>query len=77
MDYEELGIVEAAHIGSVPSGGSDELSKALALCRHHCALFDEGIWTSDGKRIIRCGGIPEGIMRTLAHAQLQVARWRT
>ncbi len=63
-DYEKLGILEASHIRSVQSGGSDELSNALALCPNHHALFDEGIWTTDGKTIILCEGIPEGIKRT-------------
>jgi hypothetical protein len=58
-NYEELGILEAAHIRAVAHNGNDALSNALALCPNHHALFDEGIWTVDGKRIILRKTVPK------------------
>jgi hypothetical protein len=60
-DYDELGILEAAHIRPVEHEGPDELSNALALCPNHHALLDEGIWTLDGSRIVLRDGVPHAV----------------
>jgi predicted restriction endonuclease len=63
-NYDKLGILEAAHIRSVEEEGSDELSNALALCPNHHALFDEGKWTLNGKKIIFGQRLPEEVRKT-------------
>ncbi len=63
-DYERLGILEAAYIRSVGNKGPDKLANALALCPNHHALFDEGKWTLDGKKIVLARNLPEQIRET-------------
>lgn len=65
-DYDKMGILEAAHIRSVEKQGPDDLSNALALCPNHHALFDEGKWTLNGKRIVFGQSLPEEIRKTFA-----------
>jgi hypothetical protein len=63
-NYDELGILEAAHIRPVEHGGPDELPNALALCPNHHALLDEGIWTLYGSRIVLRDGVPDAVRRS-------------
>jgi hypothetical protein len=47
VDYEALGVLEAAHVKSVASNGTDSLGNALALCPTHHSLFDALLWSFD------------------------------
>ncbi len=73
-DYEQLRILEAAHIRGVEYKGPDELSNALALCPNHHALFDEGKWTLNGKKIVLARDLPDQIRETFA-GQIK-SRWK-
>jgi putative restriction endonuclease len=65
-NYDALGVLEAAHVRRVQNDGPDTLANALALCPNHHALFDQGFWTVDGKRIVLRPGLPREIRRTFA-----------
>jgi len=67
-NYDALRILEAAHIRPAEHNGSDTLANALALCPNHHALFDEGFWTVDGKRIVLRQGLATQVRRTFRRA---------
>lgn len=60
----ELGVLEAAHIRPVRCDGPDRLSNALALCPTHHAMFDEGLWSVDGSRIVFCKKLSLAVRKT-------------
>ena len=58
INYEAMGVLEAAHIRPVKCDGPDRISNALALCPSHHAMFDEGLWSVSGTRILFCKDVP-------------------
>lgn len=63
-NYEEMGVLEAAHIRPVKCDGPDSLTNALPLCPTHHAMFDEGLWSVDGRHIVVCKIVPLAVRRT-------------
>jgi len=63
-NYEAMGVLEAAHIRPVRCDGPDRLSNALALCPTHHAMFDEGLWSVNGSRIVLCKKLPLAVRKT-------------
>ena len=66
MNYETVGILEAAHIRAVEADGPDLLGNGLALCPNHHALFDEGFWTLEDGRLVLSPQLPENLRQTFS-----------
>jgi 5-methylcytosine-specific restriction enzyme A len=66
IDYEALGILEAAHIKSVEADGPDDLSNALPLCPTHHGLFDEFHWTIEAGRVVVSASVPNSLKATFS-----------
>ena len=66
LNYETVGILEAAHIRAVEDDGPDLCGNGLALCPNHHALFDEGFWALEQRRLVLSPQLPDSLRQTFS-----------
>ncbi|MBD8067342.1 HNH endonuclease [Devosia sp. PTR5] len=54
--------VEACHLQAVQHGGPDEITNAMAMCRHHHWAYDRGLFALSGAGRILIGKNMEAAM---------------